>query len=227
MDDVRLYWRFLRSLCRWFSVLHLRFRCYGMHHVPRRGAAVLVCNHQSFMDPVIVSIALPREAAYMARDTLFRNRLFRALISSLNAYPVRRGNADVGAIKESLRRLKQGQLLVLFPEGTRTVDGRIMPMMPGLGAIARKAGVPIVPTLIDGLSQVWPRDAVIPRPGNVVVEYGTPIHPEEYAGLSAEALTERIRDRLLAMQHRWHSRVPARRLQWYAVRADQTTYRAP
>lgn len=223
MENIRLYWRFNRFLCRWACALHFKLRIYGRDHVPDRGPVLLVSNHQSLMDPVIVSVGLRREASYMARDSLFEQPLFRKLITSLNAYPVKRNTADIGAIKESLRRLKHGDCVVLFPEGTRTADGRIGPMLPGLGAIARKAKVPIVPTLIDGLAQAWPRDRMFPSPGNVIVEYDRMWSPEEFADLSAEELMERIRLRLVEMQARWHGRLPERRLE-FADKPGRGTY---
>jgi 1-acyl-sn-glycerol-3-phosphate acyltransferase len=158
-------------------------------------------------------MALPRESCYMARDTLFHNRLFGRLIASLNAFPVKRGTADLAAVKESLRRLKAGMSLVLFPEGTRSDDGRIKPLLPGLGAIARKARVPVVPTLVDGASRCWPRECRFPRPGNVIIQYGEPIPPEALAGRSADEITDLLRERLIVMQQALHSRLPERRLQ--------------
>lgn len=211
-DGMRLYYRVCRVICLFIVTLLFKARIFGLRHVPKKGGVLLVCNHQSFVDPVLATLAPPREGNYMARDSLFHNALFRLLIESLNAFPVRRNTADLGAIKESLRRLKQGRILVLFPEGTRTSDGRIGPMLPGLGAIAKKAEVPIVPTLIDGVYQAWPRDRKLPGPGNVIIEYGQPILPPEYAGLTADQLMDLVRGRLIAMQERWHSRVPSRRL---------------
>ena len=202
--------------------MYLKVRCHRVRHVPVRGGVLLVCNHQSLLDPVLATMALPRESCYMARDSLFRRRLFRRLIESLNAFPVRRNVADVGAVKESLRRLRRGMSLVVFPEGTRTPDGRIGPMLPGLGAIARKARVPIVPTLIDGAFQAWPRGARFPRPGNVVIEYGPAILPDAYAGLDAGQLMDLIRSRLIAMQQRWHGRLPERRLEWLGAKGFTT-----
>ncbi len=217
---MRLYYRFCRFLCQWAAVLYLKARCHGVRHVPPAGGVLLVCNHQSFLDPVLATMALPRESTYMARDSLFGNRLFRKLIESLNAFPVRRGAADLAAVKESLRRLKRGMVLVVFPEGTRTADGRIHPMLPGPGAIAKKARVPIVPVLIDGAFQAWPKNCLLPRRGDVVIEYGTAIMPEECARLTADELMELIRHRLAAMQLRWHSRLPQRRLKWYSSNAQ-------
>lgn len=212
---MRPYWLALRSVVHAASTLLLRTRFHGIPRVPVTGGVMLVCNHQSFFDPPLVAMGLPRESCFMARDTLFENRWFTRLIRSLNAFPVRRGAADVSAIKEALRRLKSGMSLVVFPEGTRTQDGRIGRMLPGPGSIARKAAVPIVPTLIDGAFQCWPRDAKWPRIGDVIIEYGRPVHPDEYAGLSGEQLMDLIGSRLVAMQRRWHRRVPSRRLPWY------------
>lgn len=218
---MRLYYRFCRFLCQCFCVLYFKARVFGLRHVPESGGVLLVCNHQSFMDPVLATMALHREGNYMARDTLFHNRFFSRLIKSVNAFAVRRGEADVGAIKESLRRLKQGRVILVFPEGTRTPDGRIGPMLPGVAAIAKKARVPVVPTLIDGVFQTWPRHRKLPSPGNVIIEYGPAMWPEEFASLTAEELTEKIRNHLLAMQHRWHSRVPQRRLNWFTAEVQR------
>lgn len=214
---MRPYYRFFRFLSQWSMVLLLKARIFGMRNVPASGGVLLVANHQSFTDPLLATMALPREGNYMARDSLFENRWFGRLIESLNAFPVRRNAADVGAIKETLRRLKQGRVVLLFPEGTRSEDGRIGPMLPGLGAVARKAGVPIVPTLIDGVYQAWPRNRTLPGTGNAIVEYGRPILPDEYRDLNADQLLEMIRRRLTEMQRRWHGRVPWRRLEWYSA----------
>ncbi len=220
---MRLYYRFCRFLCHWFCTLYLRSRISGRRNVPAHGGVLLVCNHQSFMDPVLAAMALPRECSYMARDTLFHNPVFGRLIESLNAFPVRRGEADLSAIKETLRRLRQGGIVVIFPEGTRTSDGRIGPMLPGLAAIAKKAQVPLVPTLIDGVYQAWPKGQAFPSPADVIIEYGEPLWPRDYQDCSAEELMDTLRSRLLAMQDRWHGRVPARRLQWWGRGPEFTT----
>ena len=218
IGKMRLSYLFCRFWCQVFCMSYFKARCFGLHNVPASGGTLLVCNHQSFMDPVLATMALPREGNYMARDTLFANPFFKRLIEFLNAFPVKRNAADIGAIKESLRRLKDGRVLVLFPEGTRSDDGRIRDLFPGVGAIAKKARVPIVPTLIDGMTQTWPRDKKLPRPGDVIIEYGKPIRPEEYADLSAEQLMAMLHERLVAMQQEWHRRVPERRLKWDETR---------
>lgn len=224
---MRLYYRFCRAICQWVCVLYFRTRVFGLRNVPNRGGVMLICNHQSFMDPILATMALPREGSYMARDSLFRNRYFARFIESLNAFPVRRGEADLGAIKEALRRLKDGYALVIFPEGTRTEDGQIGPMLPGLAAIAKKARVPIVPTLIDGVYQAWPKGAAFPSVSDVIVEYGRPIEPEEYVRMTPEQLIGEIRTRLVDMQARWHGRVPSRRLKWWSPAGEPPAAESP
>lgn len=208
------YW-VCRFLCQCGTLLLLKVRVFGRGRFPSQGGVLLVSNHQSFLDPVLATMALPREGNYMARDSLFKNRWFKGLIKFLNAFPIKRGTADMVAIKETMRRLKDGRVVLAFPEGTRSPDGRIGPMLGGLATVGKKCQVPIVPTLIDGVFRAWPRDRLLPGCGDVIVEYGEPISPAEYAKMSPDELTEEIRRRIIAMQERWHRRVAARRLEWY------------
>lgn len=200
---MRLWYRFCRSMCHLLFLGFCRGRVFGAARVPLRGPVLLVCNHQSFLDPVLATLALRRECHYMARDTLFRGGLFQRLIASLNAFPIRRGSADVGAIKETLRRLRQGALITVFPEGTRTPDGRVRAMQPGVALLARRAGAPLVPTLILGAFECWPRQAKLPRPHPVIVAYGRPLVPAEMQGRTDEECIALVRARILEMKERF------------------------
>jgi 1-acyl-sn-glycerol-3-phosphate acyltransferase len=197
---MRPWYRFSRFWCQAFFLTFCRGRVFGRQNVPLTGGVLLVCNHQSFLDPVLATLALARECDYMARDTLFRHRIFRRLIQSLNAFPIKRATADIGAIKETLRRLKAGHLITVFPEGTRTADGAIGPMQPGPILIARKAGVPIVPTLIQGAFEAWPRHARWPRPRPVSVAYGAPLWPAEMRARPDEECISLVRARIIALR---------------------------
>lgn len=193
----------MRLLVYYFYVTYFRYRAFGMRHVPRTGGVLLVSNHQSFLDPVLVGLPLPRECHYMARDTLFNNRWFGWLISYLNAFPVKRGTADTGAIKETIRRLRGGYAVLTFPEGTRTRDGRIGPMRAGVVLVARKTQVPIVPTLILGAYEAWPRTAKLPRPRRMLVAFGPPLYPHRHPEWSDDACVARVREALLTLQARY------------------------
>lgn len=149
---------------------------------------------------MLVTLALYREGNFMARDTLFVNRHFKRLIESLNAFPVKRNTADVGAIKEIIRRLRDGRVVVTFPEGTRTEDGSIGQLLEGSLMVAKRAGATIVPTVIEGAFEAWPKGAKLPSPGRVSVAYGKPIESASTEGLSVEALTGLVRERMVDLQ---------------------------
>ena len=138
---------------------------------------LLASNHQSYLDPVFIGAFLSREMYFMARDTLFKNCFFGPLIRSLNAYPVKRGGGgDLGAIRDTLRRLRDGEVVLVFPEGTRTTDGTVKSMQGGIGMLAGRAGVPVVPVYVDGAFSIWKKGAMLPRLfGRVRVCYGRPL----------------------------------------------------
>ena len=197
---MRLYYRFCRFLCQAGFLLYFGGRIFGLGRVPDRGGVLLVCNHQSYLDPVLATLALHREGNYMARDSLFANRLFRVLIESLNAFPVRRGSADVGAIKETMRRLRDGKVVVTFPEATRTRDGHIGRLHGGFAAVAKRSGAWVVPVVIEGAFESWPRWRRLPAPHRIVVVYGEPISPEAAAGMQPDELVREVHDRLVHTQ---------------------------
>ena len=209
---MRPWYRFCRVLSHTFFLLVFRGRVLHTERVPRTGGVLLVCNHQSFLDPVLAALALPREAHFMARDTLFKGGFFKPLIEGLNAFPVKRGTADIGAIKETLKRLKGGALITVFPEATRTQDGSIRAMQPGVVLVARKAGVPLVPTLVLGAFEAWPRQAKLPRPRRVLVAYGEPVTAAEMKALSDEECVALVRGRIVELMERYrrHPRVAGR-----------------
>lgn len=197
---LRPWWWVCRTAV--FALFWLLFKCHVVRigRVPKRGPVILACNHQSFFDPVLATISLSREAAYMARDTLFINPYFGWLIRSLNAIPIKRSHADVTSLKEMLRRLRDNYVVVIFPEETRTVDGSVGPMKSGTVLIAKKAKATILPVCIDGAYEAWPRTRPLPGLGRVTVMYGHPISPEQMKGLSDEEVTERIRREIIEMQ---------------------------
>ena len=194
---MRFYYRILRYFAQALFILYFRGRVFGLRNVPQTGPVILACNHQSFFDPVSSTLALYREGNYMARDTLFANPLFKRLIESLNAFPVKRGAADVGAVKEILRRLKAGKLVVVFPEATRTRDGQIGSINPNSLLIAKKAGAAIVPCVIDGAFEAWPRTVKVPRPVRMHVTYCEAVSVEQARDWPIERIADVVRDRLV------------------------------
>ncbi len=205
----RTWQALLKFVCRLGGVMLFSIRCHGREKVPASGGGLMLSNHQSNLDPVLVGLASDRRLNYVARKTLFRFAPFRWLINSLDAIAIDREGTGLEGLKETLRRLKRGEIVLLFPEGTRTPDGEVHPMKPGFCAVARRSKVPILPVAVDGAFDAWPRQRKFPRRAVIHIQFGDPITPEEIGRLDDEALVaeveRRIRDchaRAQAARHR-------------------------
>ena len=176
-----------------------RMRAYGQENVPPAGGALLLANHQSYLDPPIIGAGLRRRLRYMARYTLYDNPILGTTIDLLGAFPVRPGKPDKASIRRAIAELRAGQIVVMFPEGTRSWDGELLPMQGGFRLLVRKANVPVIPVAIDGVHRAWPRARRLPRPGRVRVLYGLPIPAAEIAGLSDEEAAERMTREITAL----------------------------
>ena len=199
-DLARAWYAVCQFVARVLFVTIFGIRVFHRERLPRTGGVLVVSNHQSFLDPILAAVGMPRPFHPMARETLFRFLPFAIIIRSLNAFPVRRASADLGAIREALRRLKDGQVVLMFPEGTRTRDGSIGRLQGGPVTIAARAGVPVLPMVIDGAFDSWPRTHLLPRPHQILVACGEPLSAEEAAAGDPDALMEVLRGRMLELQ---------------------------
>lgn len=188
---------FARICARLIGVLFFRLRCTGREHWPLAGGGLVCANHQSYIDPVIVGLCCDRRMNYLARESLFRFAPFRWLIRWFDAIPIRREGLGLDGLKETMRRVKRGELVLIFPEGTRTRDGSLGTIQPGFCAIARRVKAPLIPVGIQGAYEVWPRDRALPRLSRIRVHIGRPIEPAEMEKLDDEALMGELRRRLL------------------------------
>jgi len=159
---------------------YFRVTYRGRENLPGSGAALLACHHSSYIDPVVIGLGVPRIVSYLAREDLFRTPL-KWLIRHLFAYPISRDSSDLRAIKQAQKLLKEGSIVLLFPEGTRTDNGRVKEFKAGVGLVALRAQVPVVPVYVQGAYQLWPRRQKFPRPGRMRVYYGPPLLPADYA----------------------------------------------
>ncbi len=195
---MRWWWFLIKLLIRVGGAALWQLRCTGAGRVPRTGGVLLAANHQSYLDPPFVASCLLREMHFMARKSLFRNPAFGALIGRCNAFSIDRDAADVKGVREAIERLRAGNILLVFPEGTRTRNGTIGRMKAGIGLLAGRAAVPIVPVLIEGAREVWPKGAPLPRLGGPVrISIGEPFWR---GSLSETTLGERLREALLGMK---------------------------
>lgn len=177
---------------------YFRLRCTGRENIPASGGCLILSNHQSHLDPPLVGLVIPRRVNYVARSTLFKNRIFAAFIRSLDSIPIDREGLGLAGLKETMRRLKRGEMVLLFPEGTRTSDGEVQSLKPGFSAIVERCGVPILPVALDGAFQAWPRSAKLPRPGRVQIVIGRPITIDESRNLDDRGLVQLVEDRIRA-----------------------------
>jgi 1-acyl-sn-glycerol-3-phosphate acyltransferase len=155
-------------------------------------------NHQSHFDPPAIGSVCLRRLNYVARKTLFKWPL-SLLISTLDAIPIDQEGIGLSGIKETLKRLKAGEGVLLFPEGSRSWDGEMTPLMSGFTALARRCRVPLVPVAIVGAHEAWPRGT--PRPnlsGSIYIEFGPPLSTAESALLNDEQLIAEIERRIRA-----------------------------
>jgi len=192
----RLFYDFLRLLCRIAAVVLFRIRCRGRHHMPPEGPVLVCSNHQSFLDPVFIGMVFQRRLNYLARKSLFRFSLFRELIEMLDAIPLEREGLGMAGLKESLRRLRQGEMVLIFPEGTRTPDGTVWPMKPGFCVLARRTNACLLPVAIDGAYDAWPRTARFPRPRAIRVCVGEPIGSDFVRHVDERQLVDELERRI-------------------------------
>jgi len=174
-------------------------RCSGAHHIPDHGGALLVSNHLSHLDVFFLGLPLNRPLNYVARSTLFIPVL-GPLIRSVGGFAIQRDGRGAQGLKETLKRLKSGAIVTIFPEGTRSVDGELGEIKAGVAILASRAKVPIVPAALAGSFESWPRGVSFPKAHPVHIHYGRGIQPQELEGLDLEAITNLIRERILDCQ---------------------------
>lgn len=186
------------------------YRRRGGNNLPRSGAVLVVSNHQSYLDPPMVGCAMPRrQFDFLARAGLFESKWLGPLITALHSVPVKEAGGDPASIKEILRRLGKGRVVLIFPEGTRSHKGDIGEFKRGVALILRKSVCPVLPVGIAGAHQVWPRGGK-PRVfhGKAVVQVGEPIPHDELMKDGADAALARLRDevtRLVEVAERMRS----------------------
>ena len=186
--------------------MFFRGEVVGLDQVPKDGGFLLAANHASYLDPVLIGSQLSRQIAYFARKTLWKGGISSWWLDSVGVIPVDRdGGQDVGAIKRVLRALKAERGLILFPEGTRTPDGGLQAAKPGVGFMAVKTQVPVVPVRIFGSFEAMGKGRPLRLGTPVTVVFGKPIPPGVYddpkAGKNrAQIASERIMAEIAKLQ---------------------------
>jgi len=201
------YW-LLRETLRLLCVVFFRLTSRGREQVPRRGACIIAPNHASFLDPLVVGIAVPRQIHYMARHDLWDNRRIAWFLNASNSFPVRREGVAGEAFKRAIRLLEQGEAVLVFPEGGRSLDGRIGGAQAGVGMLARMTGAPVIPVAVIGADRALPPHARMIRLARVRVVFGAPIVPPSDAPPREQrrAAYQRLADEVIEAIREIHGR---------------------
>ena len=183
-------------------LLLLRLRVYGNEHVPQSGGTLVCGNHQSNFDPLVLGCAISRPMSYLAKKTLFNWAPLGWFLSWNDSMPIDRSGSGIGGMKETLRRLKRGEAVLMFPEGSRSFDGELLPVMRGFCTIARRTNAVIVPVGFDGTFHALPRGSWLPRLSEVHVVIGKPIDPETYGAIDDDAFAALLESQIAECFHR-------------------------
>jgi 1-acyl-sn-glycerol-3-phosphate acyltransferase len=176
-----------RPFVRVAARMYFGIRFEGIEHIPPAGPVLIVANHVSYADPVLVTIPMRRPVYYMAWNALFEVPGLSWLIRRLRAFPVEIESADPRAAREAVRLLQVEEAVMIFPEGGRSTDGRLGRFKPGAFRLASSLGVPLLPVTILGGHECWPPGRALPRPGRVTVVYHPVVTPPAGADVRATA----------------------------------------
>jgi 1-acyl-sn-glycerol-3-phosphate acyltransferase len=174
------------------------YRIIGRENVPKTGPVILASNHASFLDPPFVGTALWRRVNFVARDTLFNRPWKKFILDRWMAFPINRDRMDKTTLNEILGRLKKGEPVCLFPEGTRSPDGALQPGKAGIGMIVSLAKAPVVPVYIKGSYLTFGKIHKSFRPTKVSVTFGKPIDFSGVEGVSRQDRYQGIADVIMA-----------------------------
>ncbi|MBY8883281.1 1-acyl-sn-glycerol-3-phosphate acyltransferase [Streptomyces sp. PTM05] len=173
--------------------LLFRPRIEGLEHVPEEGAAIVAGNHLSFSDHFLMPAILPRRITFLAKQEYFtgpglKGALIAAFFRSAGQIPVDRtgGKASQSAVEEALKVLRRGELMGVYPEGTRSHDGRLYKGRTGVAVMALKSGAPVVPCAMVGTFEIQPPGRVLPRIRRVTIRFGEPMDFSRFAGMENE-----------------------------------------
>ena len=198
------WYRFGYKLTWFLAQLFFSFKVTGREKIPNKGGCILAMNHESYLDPPLAGICCRRPIHFLARKTLLQWPVLGPIFPQLNVVPVDQDRADMSALKTIIKLVRSGECTIVFPEGSRTLDGKLQPAQPGLGLVIAKTGAPVVPMRIFGAHEAFPRGKW-PRPRPIRIVVGDPMlfAQAELEGTGRELyqrLSERVMERIAALE---------------------------
>lgn len=193
-----LYWMAV-TLASIIGRLCFKLKIEGRENLvkPNSGGTIIAANHQSFLDPPLIASAYKGEIHFLARKTLFKG-IFGKLIAAINAVPISQDGADLASIKTIINEVKKGNRVLVFPEGTRTSDGKLQKASAGIGMIAAKSKAIVQPIKIEGAYDAWPRHRknILCRP--ITIKIGKPIDFSEIGRVKSKEEYQKLADNIMA-----------------------------
>ena len=194
--DLHVAYHMSRGIFAAILRVFFRMRVRGKEHIPREGPFILASNHVSYLDPPVLGVACPRKLSYMARHDLFSSSFASWWLYAVGCFPVKRGSGDIAAFKTAIRKLNEGEALLVFPEGGRQAQGTALKEPePGIGMLASRLGVPVIPAFVSGTEKALPKGARSILPSKIFVYFGKQINIERGSPYqnAANLIMERIR----------------------------------
>jgi 1-acyl-sn-glycerol-3-phosphate acyltransferase len=194
-----LYWAGTKGVMFFVRAVGVRVRVKGLERIPQ-GVCLFVANHTSAADAPAVVGAIPRRIAVLLKESLFKWPIVGQAFRSARFIPVNRSARDsaIASVEKATEALKAGQSFLIYPEGTRSPDGRLQEFKKGAVVMAIKAGVPIVPMVCSGAHRVMEKRSLVIHPGEIVVEFLPPIDTTKYSLEERDILNERVHDAMAA-----------------------------
>ncbi|MGC0774697.1 MAG: lysophospholipid acyltransferase family protein [Candidatus Acidiferrum sp.] len=194
-----LYWAGLKGVLFFVRAVGVRVRVLGEDKIPA-GVCLFVANHTSSADAPAVVGAIPRRIAVLLKESLFKWPIVGQAFTLAHFIPVNRSDREsaIASVEKAAEAMRAGQSFLIYPEGTRSPDGRLQQFKKGAVALAIKAGVPIVPVLCSGAQRVMAKRSMVIRPGEILVEFLEPIDASMYTWEERDALREHVHDVMAA-----------------------------
>lgn len=181
-----MLYRISQFIVRILFQLYFRLRIEGKEHIPKEGGYIIVANHASYLDPLLICTIVPRIIHYLTYAVYYYMQPLHWYCKRVHCIPIKKNGKDISALKKTLRLLKAGELIGIFPEGARSSTGQLQQAEPGVALIALKAKVPILPVGIRGAYEAFPRGSKFPKPRAITITFGKPFRIEEHIDIRSQ-----------------------------------------
>jgi 1-acyl-sn-glycerol-3-phosphate acyltransferase len=205
VNEMHGWYRFGYKLSWALARLFFSFHVFGRDRIPGKGGCILAMNHESYLDPPLAGICCRRPIHFLARKTLLQWPILGPIFPKVNVVPVDQERADMSALKTIIKLVRGGECAIVFPEGERTLDGKMQPALPGLGLVIAKTQAHVVPMRIFGAHEAFPRGGKRPRPWPIRIVVGEPMvfteADREGSGRELyQRLSEKVMERIAAIE---------------------------